>query len=212
MIKRAALPPSFIKGVNMYIDISSNQGAIDWPAVAQNKDIKGVILRSTTKNNKLDVRLIENYNGILQNIIGQLDELSVYKFSYARDYETARIEAMKCTQALAHKGIHYDFLYLDLEGFAGRDYTADEANAVIMAYFDHFRLLGEKSKLRLYFNFNYAKNIVDKMWYFLPLWIARYNSKMGEVTDWNVVLWQYTSKGSIAGITGDVDLSKEIKT
>ena len=74
----------------MYLDISSNQGAIMWQDIP--KDVNGIILRATTKNNTLDVRTLENYNGILQNISAQLDELSVYKFSYAWDYTSARLE------------------------------------------------------------------------------------------------------------------------
>ena len=74
----------------MYLDISSNQGKIDWQEMREKEfNINGIILRATTKNNKLDVRLVENYNGILHNM-SDINELSVYKFSYARDYITAR--------------------------------------------------------------------------------------------------------------------------
>ena len=79
----------------MYLDISSSQGVIDWQAVKTNEGINGVILRATTKNNLLDVRTIQNYNGILHNM-SDVDEISVYKFSYARDYIGARVECRKC--------------------------------------------------------------------------------------------------------------------
>ena len=194
----------------MYLDISSNQGVIDWQAVATNEDINGVILRATTKNNLLDVRTIENYNGILYNM-SDIDEISVYKFSYARDYIGARVECRKCLDELKGHGVHFDFFYLDLEGFGGRDYTREESNAVILGYMDELRFNGDFSKFRLYFNYNYLKNIIDPIWRQIPLWLARYNATMGDTFGANVVLWQYTSTGHVNGINGNVDISREVK-
>ena len=193
----------------MYIDISSNQGAIDWQAVKGTGFINGVILRATTKNNLLDVRTIENYNGILHNM-SDIDEISVYKFSYARDYIGARVECRKCLDELDKHGIHYDFFYLDLEGWGGRDYTREESNAVILGYMDEIRAHGDFSKFRLYFNYNYLKNIIDPIWRQIPTWLARYNDTMGDTFGANIVLWQYTSKGKIDGISTNVDLSREV--
>ncbi len=195
----------------MYLDISSNQGKIDWKTLAENNRglINGVILRATTQNNKLDVRTLENYNGILHNM-SDIDEISVYKFSYARDYIGARVECRKCLDELNKHGVHYDFFYLDLEGFGGRDYTREESNAVILGYMDELRFRGDFSKFRLYFNYNYLKNVIDPIWRQFPLWLARYNATMGDIFGANVLLWQYTSTGKIDGINGNVDLSREI--
>ena len=194
----------------MYLDISSNQGRIDWKTVAENGRglINGVILRATTQNNKLDVRTMENYNGILHNM-SDIDEISVYKFSYARDYVSARVECAKCIRELSAHGIHFDFFYLDLEGWSGRDYTREEANAVILGYIDQLKAI-HPNKFRLYYNYNYLKNIIDPMWRSIPTWLARYNSTMGDTFDANVVLWQYTSQGRVDGIKGNVDLSREV--
>ena len=189
----------------MYIDISSHNGAIDWSQAAK-ESIDGVILRATTKNNKLDVRTIENYNGILQNLSSQIHELSFYKFSYARDYVTARVEAMKCLNELSEHGLLCDKLYLDLELWDGRDYTKDEANEVILAYYD----VWDNYRFGLYTNYDYLKRIIDPIWYKLPIWLARWSSTMGDTMGANVVLWQYSNKGKIAGIETDVDLSRKV--
>ena len=193
----------------MYLDISSSQGFIDWQAVKTNEGINGVILRATTKNNLLDVRTIQNYNGILHNM-SDVDEISVYKFSYARDYIGARVECRKCLDELKGHGVHFDYFYLDLEGWGGRDYTRDESNAVILAYMDELRFNGDFSKIRLYFNYNYLKNIIDPIWRQIPLWLARYNATMGDTFGANIVLWQYTSTGHVNGIIGNVDISREV--
>ena len=195
----------------MYLDISSNQGTIDWKVVKTNEDINGVILRATTKNNLLDVRTIENYNGILHNM-SDIDEISVYKFSYARDYIGARIECRKCLNELNKHGVHFDYFYLDLEGWGGRDYTREECNAVILGYMDEINAkLADFGKLRLYYNYNYLKNIIDPYWRQFPTWLARYNATMGDTFGANIVLWQYTSTGHVNGINGNVDISREVK-
>lgn len=195
----------------MYIDISSHQGFIDWPKVATNKDITGVILRSTTKNGKLDARTMENYNGILQNISKQLDDLSVYKFSYVRDYASARIEALKTLRVLKVKGIRFDRLYLDMELFDGREYTKKETSEVILGYYDTFASLGMEDKFGIYTNYNYLKNILDnEIAGAFPIWLAKWSDNIGDISGWNVKLWQYTNSGQIEGINGPVDLSRPI--
>lgn len=194
----------------MILDISSNQGKIDWQKVST-QDVTKVILRSTTQNGKLDVRTLENYNGILQNMNGRLNSIDFYKFSYVRDYTAARIESMKTLDTMKRAGIRLevmDTFYLDLEGHGGRDYTKDEASRVILGYFD--TCLDCNVNLGLYFNYNYAKNIVDPIWRELPLWIARYNDHLGNVDPWQPELWQYTSKGHVDGIIGNVDISMRV--
>lgn len=193
----------------MYIDVSSYNGKIDWKSVAGNSEkINGVILRTTTKNDKLDTRTIENYNGILRNM-SYVDELSMYKFSYANTYIDARVECRKCINEIQSHGLHADYLYLDLENH-GVDYTTDSANAVILGYMDEMAKFGVSDKFRLYFNYNYLKNIIDPIWRQIPLWLARYNKELGDTFDANVVLWQYASNGKVDGINGNVDVSKEI--
>lgn len=196
----------------MYLDISSNQGVIDWKELSKYDDINGIILRATTRNGKLDTRTKENYESVLHNM-SDVDEISVYKFSYARDYVSAKVECMQCLKALQDAKINFDYFYLDLEGFDGRDYTRAESDTVIMAYVDFFGTWFNKySPLRLYFNYNYLKNIINPLWRDIPIWLARYNSEMGDTFGANVVLWQYTSLGQFDGIKTHVDISKEVKS
>lgn len=188
------------------IDVSAYQGAIDWKQAAQ--EIKGVILRATTQNGKIDTRFMENLNGALQNGV---ESISAYKFAYTRTYIAAYMEACKTLDMLDSYGAlrWLDMFYLDLEAWGGRDYTTGEANEVIRGYKDAAQDFN--IKFGLYFNYNYARNIVDDYWKCLPLWIARYNSSLGDVTPWTPKLWQYTDKGTIAGIKGNVDISKEVE-
>ena len=195
----------------MIIDISSNNGAIDWQKVSK-AGVTDVILRSTTRNGQLDTRTIENYNGILKNMNEVLNSLSFYKFSYVRTYAEARIECLKTLNELFSHGIRRDVIsrfYLDIEAWGGRDYTNIECNEVILGYLD--QCINSGVQFGLYFNYNYAKNIVDKVWSDLPLWIARYNTKLGDIAPWNPEIWQYTSSGHVDGISTNVDISRKVK-
>lgn len=193
----------------MYIDVSKFQGVIDWKKVAQNKEkVTGVILRSTTKDGGLDYQLINNYNGVLQNM-SDVKELSVYKFSYAYNYADARIEAKRTLDSLASVGVHFDMFYLDLEK-GDKAYTQKSADEVIHAYRDELFMRGQLGKFALYINYDYLKNVIHPSWRRERIWLARYNSFMGDVFGANVVLWQYTSTGKVNGISGNVDCSKEV--
>lgn len=188
------------------IDVSAYNGSIDWSKAVQ--EIDGAILRTTTQNGKIDTRFMENLNGALQNSVKTIDG---YKFAYTREYIPAYVEACKTLDLLdSHGALSFlRYFFLDLEAWGGRDYTKQECDAVIKGYRDACQDFDVK--FGLYFNWNYAKNIVDEYWRYLPLWVARYNSSLGDVSPWSPILWQYTSSGTIAGISGAVDISKEIE-
>ncbi|CAA6815398.1 MAG: Unknown protein [uncultured Sulfurovum sp.] len=73
-------------------------------------------------------------------------------------------------------------------------------------------LLGVKPIL--YMNENFVDNEVDGSLSANTLWIAKYNNNDGEIGEYPSVgawskygFWQYTSKGSVSGVAGDVDLN-----
>lgn len=192
----------------MIIDISTYQGDIDWKKVS-NAGVHKVILRSTVKSGNLDPRFMKNYNGILQNTNEVMKELDAYKFSYTRDIGHAYMECAKTLETLKEHGVRlqvFDYFWLDLESWGGRDYTTDEANEVILGYLNATSQYDVK--LGIYANFNYIKHIIDPYWKKLPLWIARYNNSLGNVEPWKPYMWQYTDKGRVDGIVGNVDMSR----
>lgn len=194
----------------MIIDVSTYQGDIDWKKVSES-GVQKVILRSTLKSGNLDPRFMKNYNGILQNINATMKELDMYKFSYSRDYIGAYMEAVKTFETLKDHGVRlqsFDYFWLDLEAWDGRDYTTAEANAVIHAYEMACKKYGVQ--LGLYCNYNYIKHIIDPYWRTLPLWIARYNKTLGDIKPFEAYMWQYTDKGVVDGIPAKVDLSRYI--
>ena len=59
----------------------------------------------------------------------------------------------------------------------------------------------------IYTNSNYANNYLDSSVTQWPLWIAEYGVSSPNTGVWSTWwFWQYTSSGSVSGISGDVDL------
>lgn len=188
------------------IDVSKYQGKIDWRAVSEVEDLIGVIFRTTTKNGELDEGLIENHKNAKLNFNDHFNVVEGYKMTYARNYIDARIECFNTISKLDSALIDIDMLWLDLEKQGEHEMTSKECDEVIMAYCDQCYLMG--IKLGLYFNRNYALNIVNPRWNHLPLWVARYNRELGDIGNWKAKYWQYTDCGQIDGIEKIVDISK----
>ena len=193
------------------IDVSSNQGSINWTKVSQIPDMKGAILRTTLKNGSFDSKLLANVTGIASNINDHFGYCGFYKFAYTRNYLDAYLEAMTTLTKIEKAGVlgccHR--FYLDLEGWGGRDYTTREASEVIKGY-------GEAAAemaipFGLYANQNYILRIIDPIWSKrLYLWMARYSKTMGNTGEWEPKIWQYSSKGKVDGISGNVDMNEVI--
>ena len=66
----------------MYLDISSNQGVIDWKELSKYDDINGIILRATTKNGKLDTRTKENYESRISAVLDNYERIKEYTMPY----------------------------------------------------------------------------------------------------------------------------------
>ena len=190
------------------IDVSAYQGAIDWNKVAANKDLRGVILRSSIKHGALDARFCENLNSIIR--VFDRPFIGAYKFAYTIDYIDAYVECYNALEKMDSCGAlaFIDRFFLDLENW-GNHYTKKEANEVIKGYMDACKDFNVN--FGLYCNYDYLKRVIDPTWAHLYLWYARYNKTMGDITPFKANIWQYTSKGKIDGITGDVDISEVIE-
>lgn len=190
-------------------DISAYQGKIDIQKVCFDLDVAGLIFRTTIKSGNLDSACKEYMDAAFdQRDIGNIKYVAGYKFSYSRTYYDAFLECMQTLITLDEFGLLYplDHFYLDLEDWSCRPYTTSEANEVIKGYMDACKEMNVP--FGLYFNLNYLRNIVDKRWSFLPLWVARYNKELGDTSPWKPWLWQYSSEGIHEGIEKRVDVNE----
>ncbi|HTL31434.1 MAG TPA: glycoside hydrolase family 25 protein, partial [Tepidisphaeraceae bacterium] len=188
------------------IDVSHYQGTINWASVAADGK-KFAFQKATEGISYVDPTVGTNTSGAKANGI----LVGVYHFAHP-DTDTAASEAAHFLSGAANY-IKAGFLQpvLDLEDGASigkaalSQWTNDWCNAVKNA-------IGVQPII--YCNTNYATNYLNSTVAQWPLWIANWSTAYGDPTTtgkpptgvWsNFTFWQYTSSGSVSGISGRVD-------
>ena len=183
-------------------DVSKWQGSIDWEKAA--KELSFVILRASCGSG-MDSRFLENVEGCLKNRI----PFGVYHYVMAGTAQAARDEAVHFVHSVDKALIPPEFYIADIEYEAQNEKTTEE---VCVAFLETLRSLGCR-KIGLYINRRYkwagkAIDMCDIMW--IPHWGKNDGSIPTEdrfKPKYPHDLWQYTSKGHVDGINGNVDLS-----
>ena len=187
------------------VDLSANQGHVDFKAL-KSSGIDFVILRSTLRNNKPDPYFEEFYSEAQAVNL----PISVYKYSYATTPAESFQEATGVIKMLAGRACT---IWLDVEDNAQLAKVGGKTGMtrIINAFMDYCVASGYD--VGIYCNLNWYKNYIDnqlKSKY--KFWIARYGKNDGKLDEKyrpnvNEVIWQYTSKGKVNGISGYVDLN-----
>lgn len=191
---------SEIKG----IDVSANQGNINWKTVA-NYGMGFAILRITEKGNVIDPTFEKNYKGCIDNKI----PVGVYKYSYATSIEQIKTEVSIVIKTLNKRKLDYP-VFLDIEDKCQRNISKN----IMMQMINAFRAIIVKAgyKFGIY---------CSESWYntYLPdgakkydCWIAHYpdpddGTMQTRVKPGTGIGWQYSSKATIPGIPTKVDRS-----
>lgn len=184
------------------IDVSAYQGYPEWSKVKA-AGIDFAILRILNSKGK-DVTYEHNKKGCVDNGI----KLGVYRFSYALSVAEAIKEAQEVVDTLA--GTKLDLgVWLDLEWnqqrALGKNKITDIAKAWIKVIEDAGYDCG------IYCNTDWYDNVLDTRALNKKYWLARYAVQYYNETykpNRGEVAWQYTSKGSVNGIKGNVDMNK----
>lgn len=194
------------------IDVSSYQGTIDWKKVA-NDGIDFVMIRTVTGSSSStdrDERFVDNYDGARNNGI----KVGAYRYSYATSRTKAREEAENVIKALNGRKLDYPIV-MDMEDSSilnGTDSNARRSE-IILAFKEVVEDAGYK--FALYANTTWLNSYLDMdALKDVDIWVARWrdlNSGHGYTGKGNVVMWQYSSSGTVNGISGKVDLNVSYK-
>jgi len=193
-----------------YIDVSEHQGVVDWKAVRGNVD--GVILRAGYGRGNADKQFARN--------AAECNRLGIpcgaYWFSYARDEAMARAEAQFLLEAVRpyrmELPLAFDFEYDSVTNAAKRGVTVDKALATAMVY-----AFCEDVEAAGYWCLNYAnpdylnRYFDDTVPRRFGLWLASWPSGTPDLTRPprpDCQLWQWTSRGGVPGISGNVDMNE----
>ena len=178
------------------IDVSEHQGKIDWEKVKPHID--GAILRcgyGMDQQDQDDVEFKRNADECTRLGI----PFGVYIYSYADSIEKAKSEAEHVLRLVDGYRLSYP-IYLDLEEDGTQKGAIERANV--------FGEIIEKTGYwcGVYANLSWWENYLVGLEQFTK-WVAQYNDKC-EYTGKHLDIWQYTSKGKIDGIEGNVDMNE----
>lgn len=186
------------------IDVSSYQGTIDWKKVKE-AGVEFAILKVIKKDLAADKQFERNWAGCeLNGVTIQ----GVYNYSYATTVEDAVKAARAVLKTLAGRKT---MVWLDVEDSCQKGLGAKLID-IINAYGAVIEEAGLKFGVYTGLSFynTYIKKYGGVKW---SLWIARYGSNNGTMqTKYqpqvdNMIGWQFTSCGSVPGISGNVDLN-----
>lgn len=185
------------------LDVSEFQGVIDWERVKA-AGYQFAMLRAGYGFGTLDAQF--RRNAAECNRIGL--PIGVYWFCYAISPETAVQEADGCIKTLSSYRLDYPVCY-DIEQSTvtyaaenGVFLTATLATQIVQAFCNRVEELGYYAMFysnRNFLNTYFPADLSERY----ALWYAYYNSQFDGT---NCGIWQYTSEGSVPGITGNVDL------
>ena len=183
------------------IDVSSNNGKIDWKEASKHIDF--AILRCHQKYG-IDSTFEDNYNGCITNNV----PVGVYKYSYAKTIGEARKEAREVLKVLGGRRLQLPVFY-DFEWDDQIMLGELKIQKIALAFMRI--IMKEGYGVGIYCNKDWYNSYVSaylKKYY--AFWIASYPKKdVGEIETRlepkNVLGWQYTEKGTVPGVNGEVD-------
>ncbi|HIW73106.1 MAG TPA: LysM peptidoglycan-binding domain-containing protein [Firmicutes bacterium] len=182
------------------IDVSTFQGTIDWERVKA-ASVDFAIIRASygweDRERQVDVRFHQNAKGAEAAGI----PFGAYHYSYAATVEDAHKEADFFLEVIRGYRLAYPVAY-DLENRAQTALGQDAVTAIAQAWCDDLRAAGYYPIV--YSNLSFIRNyLTEEFRQKNELWIAQYNSTPTYGSPFGI--WQYTSGGTVDGITGRVD-------
>lgn len=192
--------------VPLCIDVSEHQGSIDWVKVKKS-GINHAIIRAGYGKCNIDKWWKANITGAIK---AGIQNIGVYWFSYAYTSDMARNEADYLITAITpykekiNLGLWYDYEY-DSAKYA-KKHKVKVTRAHVTALHKAFcgRLEQRGYKAGFYYSYDYKKNYIDLSVLPYRNWYALYDTS-DKQTD--CYLQQYSSKGRVNGISGNVDMN-----
>lgn len=183
------------------IDVSVHNGDIDWNRVKK-AGIQFAILRAGYGKlaSQKDKKFEDNYAGAKAAGI----PVGAYWYSYATTPDEAKQEAEVCVSIL--KGKQFEFpIFFDQEETKTLDTGKANCSAMVRAFCEVLERNGYW--VGLYTSRSVlSTHIEDDIKTRYALWVAEWGSKLNY--SGTVGLWQYSEKGKVDGITGNVDLDE----
>ena len=192
------------------IDVSHYQGEIDWDAV-KNSGVTFAILKigeywSNSKKVIFDQFFERNYQACKRLGIA----IGGYFYSYAFNSSEANEEADICLSLIKNKKFELP-IFLDVEdkliknAVANGVASVESLTSAAVTFCERMSSAGYQGGVYASRDFFYNYFNIPTLERF-AIWLAHYTSVQTDYTG-KYDFWQYTSKGSVPGINGNVDLN-----
>ena len=183
------------------IDVSEHNGDINWEEVKNEVDF--AILRmgwiGNKENHTLDKYFIKNYNECKRLGI----PVGVYVYSYVENANAMTSAINWIKTHLNNRKFEYP-LFLDLEDEQIQNISKEDLTNLGIQFCTGFSDI----KTGIYANKNWFTNKLDvNKLNTYKIWLAEWNNKENHTAEFVVNLWQYSSKGRVTGIRGNVDMN-----
>lgn len=167
------------------IDVSENNGIVDWQAVVD-AGIEFVMVRVGYGKTHEDELFAQNVNGA--HDVGL--KVGAYYYSYALTPNDAIIEANNCRDIIEKAGVSLELpVFFDMEDAdhykSNNDFdiSAENVTAICKNFIDNVGL-----ECGVYASYSWLTNCIDWQSLGCPVWNAQYNVS----DDFNGYMWQYT--------------------
>ena len=174
------------------IDVSENNGAIDWQAV-KNEGIEFVIIRCSYGLHSKDGNFAENVAGAHE--VGL--KVGAYHYSYALTVDDAIQEAVNCREAIDSTGVGIELpVFFDMEDADqykanhSFSFSTEDITAICKAFIDNLGL-----DCGVYASYSWLMDKIDWQSFGCAIWNAQYNAE----DDFKGYMWQYTDHEVIDG-------------
>lgn len=188
------------------IDISCWQENINYNKLKEQGIEFAIIRIGYGKNKSQKDKMFEtHYEGLKNAGI----KIGIYLYSYMTSIDAGKQEAENCLYFL--KGRKIDLpIFIDLEENRTAKLGSDAVTKGAIEFCKTIKEAGYEAGV--YANLNWFTNYVNPYKIIengFKIWLAQWNNKI--TANFNVDIWQYTSKGKLEGIAGNVDMDYEIK-
>jgi LysM repeat protein len=191
----------------IWIDVSSHNGVIDWKKVRASGIVGAIIRAGYGKDaSQQDTQFSANIKGAIEAGL----KTGVYWFNYCCSVEDAKKEWETCKKIIEpHRGnicfVASDYEYDSVRYFTsvrGTAPTNEQINNMVNAFLDAVKADGWGTML--YTNNDYRRNVFSKdtlaKW---DIWLADYTGD----PDIPCAIQQTSSAGRVSGISGNVDMN-----
>lgn len=191
-----------------YIDVSRYQGVIDWAKVKA-AGYRGAMLKTVSTNHSLSNRsdglyIDPTFETNYRNARAAGLDVGVYYYTYATSEAMADAELALVREAVRGKELTMPVCVDVEENKLKQLSTLDLSNLTAYAL-ERVERMGFYAQLYTYTGYKYELDMarLSSRW---DVWLADYTGKTPNVT-FNYNAHQHTSKGSVPGISGNVDLN-----